>query len=304
MRYTYRYRSFFWPALLILAGVIALLVNTGRVPVDRVYSLVNLWPVVLVVIGLELIVRRTVHGIAGDIAAALIVLIAVAGAAAYIAVAPNPVASHTYDASAELGGIDQVALEINVGAATINVSPAADATQLYRAHIEYSGAQPKVQLDRETKVLRIDQQDRGFSIFPARTFALTLQLNTGVQWSIQANSGAATVTMNLAQIHAKSISVNTGASRDEITLGPATGIVPVEINGGALTVRVHRPSGVAASVDVSGGAVGLDADGKSLHGIGHLSYTSPGFSGAADAIRIQVNGGASTVSLDTATESG
>jgi len=29
MRYTYRYRSFFWPALLILAGVVALLVNTG-----------------------------------------------------------------------------------------------------------------------------------------------------------------------------------------------------------------------------------------------------------------------------------
>lgn len=304
MRYTYRYRSFFWPALLILAGVVALLVNTGRIPVERVYSLVNLWPVILVVIGLELIVRRAVHGIAGDVAAALIVLIAVVGAAAYITIAPNPVASHTYDASAELRGIDQVALEINVGAATINVSPATDAAQLYHAHIEYSGARPKVQFDPATKVLRIDQQDRGFSIFPARQFALTLQLNSGVQWSIEANSGAATVTMNLAQIRAKSISVNTGASRDEITLGPATGNVPVEINGGALTVRIHRPSGVEASIEVSGGAVSLDADGKSLRGFGNLSYASPGFSGAADRFRIQVNGGASTVSLDTNAPSG
>jgi hypothetical protein len=110
--------------------------------------------------------------------------------------------------------------------------------------------------------------------------------------------------MNLARIHAKTISVNTGASQDEITLGPATGIVPVEINGGALTVRVHRPSGVEASVEVSGGAVSLDADGKSIRGIGHLSYASPGFSGATDGYRIQVNGGASNVSLDTKTESG
>jgi len=304
MRYTYRYRSFFWPALLILAGVVALLVNTGRIPVDRVYSLANLWPVILVVIGLELIIRRTVHGIAGDIAAALIVLIAVVGAAAYVTVAPNPAAGHTYDASAQLGSIDQVALQINIGAATVNLSPTTDAAQLYHAHIEYNGAQPRVQFDPATKILRIDQQDRGFSIFPARNFALTLQLNPGVQWSIEANSGAATVTMNLAQIHAKSISLNTGASRDEITLGPPTGIVPVEVNGGALTVRVHRPSGVEASVEVSGGAVSLDADGKSLRGIGHLSYASPGFSGAQDSFRIQVNGGASTVSLDTATESG
>src|SRR5438309_571558 len=39
---TYRYRSFLWPAILILAGVVALLVNTGRIPVDRLYQLVNL----------------------------------------------------------------------------------------------------------------------------------------------------------------------------------------------------------------------------------------------------------------------
>jgi hypothetical protein len=304
MRSTYRYRSFFWPAILILAGIVALLVNTGRIPVDRLYSLVNLWPVILVVIGLELIIRRTLHGLAADIAAALVVLIAVVGVAAYITVAPNPAATHTYDSAADLGTIDQVALAINVGGATINVGSTTDTGQLYRAHIEYSGAQPKVQFDPAAKVLRIDQQDRGFSILPARKFALTLQLNPGVRWSIEANSGAATITMNLAQIRATSLSLNTGASQEEITLGPATGIVPVEINGGALTAHFHRPSGTEASVEVSGGALSLDADGRGMRAIGHLSYASTGFSGAGDGYRIEVNGGACTVSLDTKPESG
>src|SRR5207249_12120410 len=90
MRYTYRYRSFFWPALLILAGVVALLVNTGQIPVERLARIIDLWPLILVVIGLELIVRRTVHGVAGDVAAALIVLLAIGGAAAYLAVGPAP----------------------------------------------------------------------------------------------------------------------------------------------------------------------------------------------------------------------
>src|SRR5690349_22374980 len=89
----YRYRSFFWPGVLILAGVIALLVNTGVLPVDRLIELVGLWPLILIVLGLELIVRRTLRGTTGDVAAALIVLIAIAGAAAYVTLAPNPAAT-------------------------------------------------------------------------------------------------------------------------------------------------------------------------------------------------------------------
>jgi len=68
MRSTYHYRSFLWPALLILIGVIALLANTGQIPAERLYNLVILWPLILVVIGLELIVRRSLHGVAGDVA--------------------------------------------------------------------------------------------------------------------------------------------------------------------------------------------------------------------------------------------
>jgi hypothetical protein len=57
-----RYRSFFWPAVLILAGIVALLVNIGAFPVERLILLVNLWPLILIVIGLELIARRALQG--------------------------------------------------------------------------------------------------------------------------------------------------------------------------------------------------------------------------------------------------
>src|SRR6058998_1588803 len=111
MRYTYRYRSFFWPAILILGGVVALLVNTGQIPVDRLYQLVNLWPLVLVVIGLELIIRRTVHGLAGDVAAA-----------AYVTVGPNPSATHAFDAATPAGDLTEATLEIDAGASTVTLS--------------------------------------------------------------------------------------------------------------------------------------------------------------------------------------
>jgi len=302
MRPTYRYRSFFWPALLILAGIVALLVNVGQIPVDRVFQAVNLWPLVLVVIGLELIIRRLLHGVTGDVAAALVVLLAIVGAATYVAVAPNPAANETLDASGQLGDVQSASLEINAGAATIKISSDSDVgTDLFKAHIAYSGTKPDVTFDASSRKLTISQRGNNFLIFQSRRFELDLQINPKVTWAVELNTGAATSTLDLSHVQLKSLSLSSGAARDEITLGPASEAVPVEIDGGALTVKIHRPQGTEASVDVSGGAVSLDADGRGLHGIGHQSYESPGFSNAANGYRIEINGGACTVTLDTAT---
>lgn len=84
-----RYRSFFWPVVLIAIGVIALLVDLNVISSDRLYRLADLWPLILIVIGLELIARRTLHGTAVDVATILILLIAAGGALIYISVGPD-----------------------------------------------------------------------------------------------------------------------------------------------------------------------------------------------------------------------
>jgi hypothetical protein len=302
MVFTNRYRSLFWPGLLILAGVVALLVNSGVISTDRLYALGDLWPLILIVIGLELIVRRAVQGRTGELAAVLIVLVAIGGAIAYVAVAPNTGATQTLDASGPTGNLNQASAEIDVGAATITVSGSSSlGADLYRAHIVYSGSKPEISFNHDTGDLRISQSSSFSTFFQNRRFVLNLELSSSVSWTIAANTGAATDTFNLGGVQVKSIQVNTGASREEITLGQASGRVPVTINGGALTVHLHRPSGVAVSVAVSGGAVSLDADGKQSHSIGNASYDSPGFGDATDAYQIEVNGGACTVTLDTKT---
>jgi hypothetical protein len=275
-----RYRSFFWPAVLILAGVVALLVNTGAIPADRLYLLFDLWPVILIVIGLEIIVRRSVHGPNTELAAALIVLLAIAGAAGYVALSPNPSATHTHDWSAGVGSLDKVAIEIDAGAATVTISGTSDiGTDLYRAHIEYSGPQPQVQLDRSSYTLTISQTSGNF--LQSRHFVLALKLNPS--------------------IHLASLALNAGAGTEDITLGPPSGKVPITIDEGALTAHLHRtPS--AASVAASCGTISLTADGgNTQHAIGNLDYQTPGFGQARDAYVIEVNGGACTVTLDTVT---
>jgi hypothetical protein len=292
------YRSFFWPVVLILVGIFALLVNAGVISTARLSLLEDLWPVILIVIGLELLARRTLQGSAGDVAAVLIVLIAAGGAMAYVALAPNSAATHTLDMSATVGNLDHASIEVDVGSARISMDGAAGVGELYRAHIEYSGPKPEVNLDKSNGKLQISQGNTSFGVFRSRNFILDIHLNSTLPWSITANSGAATDTFQLEHVNVRSIDVNTGASREEITLGKPSGVVPITVNGGALTVHLHRPAGIPASVKVSGGAVNLDADGQAHRGIGNQSWQSAGYEGAADAYRVEIYGGACTVGID------
>jgi hypothetical protein len=300
-----RNRNLFWPAVLILIGLIALLVNSGAVSADRLYRLVDLWPVILIVIGLEVIARRALHGATADIAAALIVLVAAGGAVAYVALGPAiPGGTRSLEAVDSVGSLTKATLHVDVGAETMTVEGTAGlGADLYRAHIEYSGPKPDVTLDRNTGNLQISQSNP-FGFFGSRRMVLNLQINSDVSWSIRVNSGAARDTFNLSSVKVGSIELNTGASREDITLGTPSGMVPISVNGGALTVHVHRPSGTESSVSVSGAAVSLTADGQQYHGIGDQSWQSSGYGGASDAYKVDVSGGACNVTMDTGSQQG
>ena len=294
------YRSFFWPVVLIVIGLIALLVDLNLISADRLYRLADLWPLVLIVIGLELIVRRMVRGRAMDIATVVILLIAGVGAIAYVAAGPAiPGGTQTLMASDAVGTLTSASLDVEVGAADLTVvGDNALGADLYRAVVTYSGPKPEVALDNSTGELRISQQGE-FGIFGSRHLAIEIHINPSVPWSFSLNSGAINATLKLTGVNVASVDANNGAIRLDITLGPPKGIVSIRANGGAPNVRVHRPSGIPVSVELSGGALNLTADGHHTASIGSAHWQSNGYDGAADTYSVEVNGGACNVTVDT-----
>jgi hypothetical protein len=295
-----RNRSYFWPAILILTGVVALVAETGAISGERLLRLADLWPLILIVIGLELMNRRVLQGPRRDLATALIVLVAVGGAVVYVAVrGPVSDTTQTMNTSDAVGSLNQATLDVDAGAATMTVEGSSSlGSDLYRAHIEYAGTKPAISLDRTTGNLRIFKNN-DFSFFANRRFVLDMQLNSAVSWNISANSGASNDTLKLSSVKVGLITLNAGASHADITLGRPTGIVRISVDGGAITLRLHRPIGSEAFVHVSGGAVNLNADGRELHGVGDETWQSAGYDGAADAYQVEVSGGASNVTVDT-----
>jgi hypothetical protein len=301
----YRYRSFFWPAVLILVGVFALLVNSGLVAPERLDRLADLWPLILVVIGLELLVRRSLQGANAELAAVLIVVLAICGAAAYVAFGPAiPTGTQTLKVSGSVGSLKQASVRIDVGGAQITMVGTDTGEDLYRAHIEYSGRKPDVSFDSASGDVHISQGNTSGLFFQDRRFVLDLELNPSVTWKIAVDSGASSDSLKLSNVHVADIELNTGASREDITLGSPSGSVPITIDGGAVTVNVHRPKGVAASVAVSGGAVNLTFDGRRSHAVGTATAQTSDYNSASDRYQIQVNGGASNVTVDASAPEG
>ena len=292
----YRYRGLLWPAVLILIGAVALLVNTNVIAADRLYRLGDLWPLLLIVIGLELLVTRMpISTNASAVAAVLILLVALGGSIAYVATGPSvPTGTQTMDRSAPAGNLDHGSVDISVGGATLKISGADLGGDLFRSHIEYSGAAPGVSVERSTGRIVISQNS-AFHIFGPQRFALDLKLGSNVRWTIAVHSGAADDTYDLTKLQLKSLEDDTGASRQDISLGAPKGNVPVTINGGALTVHLHRPNNTAANVEVSGGAVSLDFDGQQQRAVGSVSAGST----ANDMFSVRINGGACTVTMDS-----
>jgi hypothetical protein len=293
-------RAYLLPVVLIVLGVLALVVNVGAIPTDRLYRLADLWPVLAIVLGLEILINSArLPSSVETTASVLVVVIALAGAGLYVALGPAvPSGTHTMTSRAPVAGLTKATLEVDAGATELDVEGGSTGpvSDLFQAQITYSGPQPTVSVDRSTGRVVVKQNGR-FGYFGDQAFHMDIQLNVAVSWSFEIRTGASSDKYVLSSARLRSLEIDTGASTEDITLGHPSGEVPVRINGGTLTVHLHRPPGIAASVKVSGGAVTLQFDGQRSGGIGTVSHST---GSAEDMFNVNVSGGTCAVSMDAA----
>jgi hypothetical protein len=282
--------------LLIVAGLLALLLNFGVISANQLGRAFDLWPAALVLLGVVLICRAWLPRLAVPLAAILVVLL-VLGAFAYSTLLGASVATARSDYSAPLGHTERGRIQVNLAATSVTVQ-GKDVPDLYRAQVQYvSGHPPDVHVDGGTVSL---QSGSGFNLFGVRgANSARILLNQSITWNVEVAGGASRATLELATIHLSSLQVSGGAQQVDITLPRPTGTVPVRISGGASTIAVHRPSGVAAHVHMSGGASNLTIDGNHRTVLGgDITWESSDYGTASDRYEFDISGGASNVTID------
>jgi DNA-binding MarR family transcriptional regulator len=198
---------------------------------------------------------------------------------------PSAASAGPSEHSAALGGLASARLAFRSGAPEVQLRGAAGLNELYRA--KFDGATPQVRVRDGT----VSVQYRGL-LFDWRKRRAEVTLNASIPWAIELHGGSARCRAAIGTLDLSSLTVSGGVGQLELDLGQPRDRVPIQVTGGAKTVRVRRPSTAALWLRVEGGVERVEFDGQRVGPTTDLSLHSPGAGQAQDRYDVVINGGA------------
>ncbi|MFW5713045.1 MAG: LiaI-LiaF-like domain-containing protein [Brevefilum sp.] len=275
-------RSFFWPVILLGAGVIWLLTNLGIIPTENLWILFQLWPVLIIMIGLDVIFSRSLPGLGALLALLLI------GGVVYIllmggdlALAEKPEAqTETFTVAAEETNTASFALNLTTHPAFVNALEGSN--NLIDARIGHFGNVELTVTGGEEKQITLEQTGVvGWLtwLLPEAEQELIwdVRLNPEVPFDLDVDGSTGEAELDLSEISLENFRFNasTGAStiifpassagyeaRIDGSTGsidillPAEGNLTLQLNGSTGHIRLNVPEGAALQVEVLRGGTG------------------------------------------------
>jgi hypothetical protein len=291
------------PALLILIGVVALLVNLGWISPTNLARLLSLWPLLLIVLGILIVINRLVPQPAAGVISLLVVGAALIGAIAFSAVGGSFTKTLTAARSDTVGSLKSATLDFQFGGASIRIQSAQLGEQLYQARFTYPSSEqaPTVDLDRTDGTLTVRSANSGPNfLFTGGQRSAEITLNNSLPWAVSMGSGAADTNLDLRNGQVSSVDLSGGLSNLRLTLPRPKGTVSVNVSGGLSNLTMHAPRDSAWHVHVSGGVSSVTINGSSRGGLGgDYEQQSPNFSTAGDRFDVEISGGASNINFST-----
>lgn len=301
----FRNRGLLFPLILIGIGVVVLLANTGVLSRPALERLGDLWPLLLVILGLQLILNHTLPRQQATLIGLAVAAVIVIAAVAYATLAPaTSFGAQKLDASAQTGGLTAATLDVNYSAATIDVKAASLGDRLYQIHVDYPGGEnpPTISLDHESGRLEIRESSSfsPFHLFGSNRRHVVLTLTDHIPWTIQIGGGAANLSLDLRQLQLTRLDVSGGANQMDAQLPAPKGTIVIDISGGASNLTLRAPAETQWRVGVSGGASAITINGSTSGALGgDFERQSPGYGSATNRFDIQISGGAAHLDFRT-----
>jgi hypothetical protein len=294
-----RRRGVFWPLVLIAVGLVFLLGNYGFIKPVSFLSLLALWPVLLILLGIDVAFSRRwpLETLAGEV-----VIIGLALLLA--ATMPNALSLTTFSfggtssckdpvssVSAPRSTLQSYSLRVDGGAARYHVSGGASAA-----------VEATADFDALCLVVRDPTGSRGdIRLTQGGTRVggsndINVKLANDLPVSLTLNAGAGEFDIDLHDVKVTDARMNIGASSTTLVLPHPTGDVAVRVDGGASSLVVEIPADVEARVSINGGLVSSSSTNSRATKTGNVIETA-GYATAKDRVTVSVTGGASSVAV-------
>jgi hypothetical protein len=290
----------FWGAFFLTLGSLILLVKYDLMDVNWSFTW-DFWPVILILWGLSVILRNTV---AKPVVAPLFGLFL---AIFVYGIVLNAFDLFDYDHSYESDPktfyenfsdeVEYANLELKGGVGYFSIKD--ETSKLikgtgwgnigsYSLHSNYND---------DTANLDVDFGKNSVTLFGTNIKKrLDLRLNDKPIWDIELYLGAAKANFDLSKFKVSRIVLETGATETKIKIGDKLDRVNVDVEMGAASLKILIPQGFECKLTGDMVLVSKELPGFSKRGSGY--YTTSDYEFADKKIKINVDGGVSSLSID------
>ena len=288
-----------WPFILIGLGVLFLLENLG-VRTWGVWNAVAVWwPLILIVIGADLITRPYTWGRQLTLGlAALTVLVMVFWSLAR----PTILSGLSRETISQPITAPRAEIQIGTGVTRLEIGPNTNRA-LIEGKLDVRGnehLERDVSTRDNVQYVRLEGKMTGPNvIWPATQVSgnatWNLRLPVGIPLVLRLNTGVGDSRINLADLTVTDLRLNTGIGQTTVVL-PAAGRITASIESGIGETTIRIPGGMDARIRASSGIGTVRVNGTYQRD--GDTYTSSGFATATNRADIEVKGGIGRVTVE------
>ncbi|MBI5035222.1 MAG: hypothetical protein HZB51_32245 [Chloroflexi bacterium] len=291
--------SIIGPLILITIGVLFLLANMGALPLSFWEIAARYWPLIFILIGLEIIIGRS--SIIGGLIVVVLWLAIVGGVLWYSMTQPNAFiqGGTTETISQPLGDIKSATVDLNIGFARTDVAALnSDSNDLMRGDFTHGS---NVHIDKNYNVsgtegrLALGENGANWTFGGPSTSRWDVKLYPQIPIALRINGGVGRATLDLSALNISSLNIDAGVGSVAVTT-PKSAITTMKVNGGVGSVSIIIPQGVAARIRIDRGLGGSNIEQGRFPKSGDI-YQSANYATAENKIDIEVDGGLGSISI-------
>lgn len=286
----YRGEGMVGAAFMIGLGIVFLLANLGVLIVDVWRVVLQLWPILLIAIGFDIVVGRKSR--LGSLLGIVVVLAVLAAALWWIGVAPSGGQALVGETIVQpLDGATRAQVSLEPAAGVLRLGAMDSQDELIRGEISqdrFGGS--LVSQSREGDLIIYRLRNRGSQVvFTTHevnpSWSWDLKLTSAVPVDLRTSMGAGQMLLDLSQLQLASLESNLGAGDIEMTL-PEESDFSGKVQGAVGQIVIKVPEGVGVRIDANTLLVTVNT--PPGYNRDDRRYTSPGYENADVQVELEI----------------
>ncbi len=259
--------SLFWPLLLIAVGAVWVFVNMGILQPVNLGMLLRLWPLILIVVGVNLLLgyRNPRAGVLLSIVAVIVIVGLMLLGPALGWAGQAEVKAGEY--AEPMDDTRMASVDLSLAVADTTITALTDSPSLFTADVRYLG-EIEYQADTTNGKTHIRMENRGdqstfwnFGWFePQPALRWDIGLNPDIPLDLTINSGVGQSTLNLQDLNLTHLRLNGGVGDLRLNLPATETSYGVNLNSGAGSASITLEEGAAVTLDINGGVGNVTID--------------------------------------------